>query len=298
VTVLDEAYERLNGAWLENERGFVNHGPMACEALCVMGLDTEIAAWADRSARPRRSNARASHGLITEWEGSLGQSHLLDEWVGHFAHHIKEFGWRDTVAIWVPRLMPSMAAKLFHALIRTAHATRAIDAVDSQPRREELAFALGYWASRFEYGRSASSPVVPGPVGDLERENNVGDVQNRIAEIANRAAHRFVARPDVFTLHGVTGAMAVHLLAAHIPVAAARLSVDQLEGTHRTLFGDSARVATTEPRGFDRPTLAIKAVHTRDVHAVKLTEAAFRGFDATGDPIFWSAAELVSRTST
>jgi hypothetical protein len=33
MTVLDEAYERLQDAWLEDQRGFVNHGPMSCEAL-------------------------------------------------------------------------------------------------------------------------------------------------------------------------------------------------------------------------------------------------------------------------
>ena len=30
-------------------------------------------------------------------------------------------------------------------------------------------------------------------------------------------ARRYLARPDIFHLHGVTGAMAVEILAAHIP---------------------------------------------------------------------------------
>ena len=296
MTVLDEAYERLSSAWLENERGFVNHGPMACEALSVMGLDTEVVAWADRSAQPHRAgtNRAVGSGRITDWGQSLGNFAMLEEWVGHFDRSIRESGWRDTVAVWVPRLMPSMSTKLFHAMIRTAHATRSIDTVETEPRRRELAFSLGYWAARFESRPGASSPGVPGHGARLTQEITGEDVQRQLAGIATGAARRFVSRPDIFTLHGVTGAMAVHLLAPHVPVAAARASVHQLEDAHLSLFGDAVPTVTREARGVDRATLAARAADTGDVHAVKLTEAAFRALDATGDPIFVTAAEIAA----
>lgn len=83
MTVLDEAYQRLSGAWLENQHGFVNHGPMVCAALYTLGLDDQVVAWADRSSRPQRevTGRRAGGGRITEWRsrarllvGVLGRS--------------------------------------------------------------------------------------------------------------------------------------------------------------------------------------------------------------------------------
>jgi hypothetical protein len=49
--------------------------------------------------------------------------------------------------------MPALRTALFHGAIRTAHAVRAIDAVDTPPRRGALARALGYWAARLRCRR-------------------------------------------------------------------------------------------------------------------------------------------------
>jgi hypothetical protein len=299
MTVLDAAYERLKDAWVEDRRGFVNHGPMACEALFAMGLDEEVVAWANRSAQPHRARTdhRSRGGVITAWQDHLGQFFLLDEWITHFEHTIDEVGWRDTVATWAPRLMPSLETKLFHALIRTAHATRAVENADTSPRRHELAVALGYWASRYGDGRRMIPPAVTTP--HLETDLGVDEIRTEIAELAAGAAHRFVASPDVFTLHGVTGAMAVHLLAGHVPAPAAKAALARLESAHRDLFGSNVLghkvvAPAADHQGIDRTTVATHAAHTGDVHAVKLAEAALRGLDATGDPVFAAAAEVVT----
>ncbi|HEX4865749.1 MAG TPA: hypothetical protein VFV02_16895, partial [Acidimicrobiales bacterium] len=225
MTVLDEAYERLSGAWLENQQGFVNHGPMVCEALYVMGLEEEVVAWADRSARPQRhiSDRPSGGGRITDWQESLGKFSMLDDWVDHFELSIAEAGWRDTLATWVPRLMPSMGTLLFHSLIRTAHATRAIASAETEPRSQELAFSLGYWAARYGYGRTVL-PVTEAAQNDPETEP-LDAVRAALGELASKAARRYVSHPDIFTLHGVTGAMAVHLLAPHVDLKDARASV-------------------------------------------------------------------------
>jgi hypothetical protein len=299
MTVLDEAYERLKTAWLEDQRGFVNHGPMACEALFAMGLDEEVVAWAYRSAQPHRARTghRGRGGVITAWQDHLGQFFLLDEWITHFEHTIDEVGWRDTVATWAPRLMPSVETKLFHALIRTAHATRAVENADTSPRRHELAVALGYWAARYGDGRR----MTPTEVTTRNQETDLGvdEILKEIADLAARAAHRFVASPDVFTLHGVTGAMAVHLLAGHIPAPAAQAAFTRVESAHQDLFGSKVvgsqvEAPVADHKEIDRTTVATRAAHTGDVHAVKLTEAALRGLDATGDPVFAAAAETVT----
>ena len=88
------------------------------------------------------------------WQQALGDYHRLPEWIGYFTQAIGDDGWPAVVATWVPRLMPVLRTALFHGAIRTAHAVRAIDAVDTPPlRRGELARALGYWAARYREGQ-------------------------------------------------------------------------------------------------------------------------------------------------
>jgi hypothetical protein len=43
VAVLDEAFDRVSTLDYEVPNRFVNHAPMACEALAVLGLDAESA---------------------------------------------------------------------------------------------------------------------------------------------------------------------------------------------------------------------------------------------------------------
>lgn len=298
MTVLDEAYERLSDAWLENQQGFVNHGPMVCEALYTLGLEDQVVAWADRSSRPQRDLTvrRPGRSRITEWPESLGTFSLLDDWVDHFELAIAGEGWRETVATWAPRLMPSMGTLLFHSLIRTAHITRAIACGETEPRAHELAFSLGYWAARYGHGRQAL-PVIAPPESDLEAQP-IETIRAEIGDLAAKAAHRFVAHPDIFTLHGVTGAMAVHLLAEHVSVMDAQSSVAQLATVHQAFFGDQLTETIAQPRGFDRVTLALNSARTGNVHAVKLTEAALRGFDSTEEPVFRVAAELAAEVAS
>src|SRR4029077_4496118 len=47
---LDEAYEELAHAAAELPNGFVNHGPMACEALVALGYEDRAPEWAHRYA--------------------------------------------------------------------------------------------------------------------------------------------------------------------------------------------------------------------------------------------------------
>lgn len=296
VSTLDEAYERLATAWLENSIGFVNHDPMACEALSALGLDDQIVPWAARNARSLRSEFEPSPGAarLTETNGraALGDFTRLNDWMSYFQSAISDSGWKETVATWVPRLMPAMGSMLFHGLIRTAHATRAIAAADSEPRRGELARALGYWAARYGHGRRIALPVVQPATPD--DQPSLSAVRKDIGRAAADGARHYVSHPNAFTLHSVTGAMAVHLLTGHIPIAAASSAVRQLRETHRALLGDAIPAVTREPRYVQRHALALLAAETGDEHAVKLTEAAFRGLDATGDPVFAVAAELAT----
>src|SRR5437763_1590122 len=145
---LDEAFERMARSGFELPNGFVNHGPMACEALAALGCDEDIDGWARRVARSAGAAVDSKAPVDFEWREALGDYRLLPQWIGHFERAVADDGWPAVVEVWVPRLMPALAVALFHGAIRVAHAVRAIDAVDTPARRAELARALGYWAAR------------------------------------------------------------------------------------------------------------------------------------------------------
>jgi hypothetical protein len=282
---LDEAFERMAGSDFELANGFVNHGPMACEALAALGHEDRIDGWARWFAEmvgegptPRDPVGPGAFA----WNDALGDYQRLPEWIGFFERVVADDGWSSAVEIWVPRLVPGMVTALFHGLIRTAHAVRAIDAVDTEPRRAELARALGYWAARFRPGQAPT---------DLEP---AVDPARGITAAAARGARRYVDHPSIFYLHGVTGAMAVSLLLDHLPPAAGRAALAQVQAEHGTLYRGPDPSAPVDRSGSWAEEMALTATDSRDAHQVKLVEACRRGFEATGDAWFVAAGRRVT----
>jgi len=71
----DEALELLRGTGSEVAGGVApNHGPMAAEALVVLGRDDIVVAWADRYRR-KLNAMRPSRSPITtkDWDKRLGR---------------------------------------------------------------------------------------------------------------------------------------------------------------------------------------------------------------------------------
>jgi hypothetical protein len=178
--------------------------------------------------------------------------------------------------------MPALRTALFHGAIRTARAVRAIGAVDTPPRRGELARALGYWAARYRAGPPAG-PLAP-----------AGDLRMAVVEAAAGGARRYLARPGIFHLHGVTGAMAVEILAARIPATDGAAALAQVLAGHAALYAATEPVTRPHPARPPASELAGAAVRSLDPHQVKLVEACRRGHAATGDPAFAAAAETVT----
>jgi hypothetical protein len=217
-----------------------------------------------------------------EWRQALGDYHRLPEWIGYFMQAIDDGGWAAVATTWVPRLMPALRTALFHGAIRTAHAVRAIDAVDTPPRREELARALGYWAARYREGQPAS-PLPP-----------AGDLRMAVVRAAADGARRYLARPNILHLHGVTGAMAVEILATHIPATDGAAALAHVYAEHAALYAATEPVTQPHPASPPGSELTMAAVRSLDPHQVKLVEACQRGHAATGDPAFAGAAETVT----
>jgi hypothetical protein len=279
---LDEAFERMAAASFELPNGFVNHGAMACEALAVLDCSDDIDSWARRFAGAGGAKVEPVAAASFEWRQALGAYQRLPEWIGYFERAIDDDGWASVVETWVPRLMPALRTALFHGAIRTAHAVRAIDAVDSPPRRGELARALGYWAARYRAGQPA------GP------QDPADDPRDAVIQAAADGARHYLARPNILHLHGVTGAMAVEILVGHIPAAAAAPALAQVHAEHAALYAGVEPVDDPRPAGPPGGELTLAAVRSLDPHQVKLVEACRRGLAATGDPAFAAAAETVT----
>ena len=228
-TTLDEAFDRMARTDFELPNGFVNHGPMACEALDALGIP-----------RPHRRRARRF-----AWSVSEGPGPAAPQWAGGVGmdrgsrrlpppsrvDRVLQWGDRRrgileaVVGRWVPRLMPALSTALFHATIRTAQAVRAVDAADTPSRRAELARSLGYWAARFDEGQPAAEPV-SGEATD-----------GAVLAAAALGSRHYLARPNIYNLHGVTGAMAVDLLLPHIGPEDGADAVGQVRAEHAAMFG-------------------------------------------------------------
>jgi hypothetical protein len=284
-TILDEAFERMAASSaFELPNGFVNHGPMGCEALAALGLGDQIDAWARRFERVPGPAVRPVPAPELDWKEALGDYRLLPEWIGHFQAEIDEDGGPQVISVWLPRLLPALSAKLFHGIIHVGHALRALKGADTPARRTELARALGYWAARYQPGQ---------PRGDGESAP-VDDLRSAVVAAAAYAARRYLAAPSILYLHGITGAMAVELILDHLPTAAGEAALGQVTAEHAALFAGIDPVKKVDVIGVPEVELSQAAANSRDVHQVKLVEACRRALAISGDPVFVAAAETVT----
>jgi hypothetical protein len=258
---------------------------MACEALATLGYQDRIGEWVysfEGAMGQAVTPVAPRWGPAWDWRDIAGDYRRLPEWMGFFAHCVDEDGWQAVVTDWVPRFMPALSSALYHGVIRTAHAVRAIGNVDSPSRRAELARALGNWATWYHPG----SPPGPAPAGD--------DPEAAAVAAAATGARAYTATPSIFYLHGVTGAMAVALLASHLARPDGAAAVAQLYGDHQQFYGEQPRAASSGPSpGWD-PDVGDQAAVSHDAHQIKLVEACQRGFTASGDPAFAQAAWTVT----
>ncbi len=156
--VLDRALVRVSDLEFAPPQHFVNHGPMAIEALSVLGFDPLLDRWARRfedSLVRGAEPAEPSWPTGFRWEDAVGESRLLPEWLGYFGQLVESEGWRAVVGDWVPRFMTGLQAALFHGVIRTAHAVRSIDTTDTPARRAPS------WFGRSPAGRPGTGQDSP-----------------------------------------------------------------------------------------------------------------------------------------
>lgn len=285
---LDGALARVSALEHPPPARFVSHAPMACEALDALGLGDAIEQWVPRFEGVLVVGAAAAEpGEVggDGWAGQLGDRRLLPEWLGYFDRALADEGWPTLVRTWVPRLVPGLSSALFHGVIRTAHAVRAVAAADTPPRQGELARALASWATWWHPGEPATERPASDPAAAV------------LAAAASGARH-YAVEPTIVHLHGVTGAMALHLLLDRLDEASAAEAAARLDAEHRALYGRPAAADVRVDRAQDSAVDAAvdAAARSGDPHQVKLVEACRRGFRLTGQGTFVAAAATVTGT--
>jgi Questin oxidase-like len=149
--VMDEVLGLLAETGPEYGGGLSNHGPMAAEALLVLGRPESAIPWVESYRRRLREHPEGRAPIAHEdWREALGDYGRVGDWVLFFERELAESPWQGVLGRWSARLAPGMSAAAFHGLIRTAHAARSLSAGETAPRRRELAEGLGYWAARHQ----------------------------------------------------------------------------------------------------------------------------------------------------
>ncbi len=150
MTDLDEALERFALTDFEYAGGLANHGPMAAEALTVLGHGALTQGWVDVYAPRLAARKRGTPIAASEQPEALGRPERLPDWAATFEAELAQLGWRELADVWLQRLLPGAFAGAGHGLLRVAHALRALAAEDTAPRRRELALGLAYWPGRLQ----------------------------------------------------------------------------------------------------------------------------------------------------
>lgn len=276
--VLDKVYADFAGSDpFQPFTGFIDHTVMGAEALVGLGLGDKVEGWLAQS-RPRPFRAPAAGiDIENDWQQALGRRETYGDWIAYFDRVLAEQPHAGVLAVWVPRFAHDPGSLLFHGLIRAGHATRALEQRDTPARRGELARALSLWA----IGVRAAPSETPSNGAEFET----------MLDYARRGAGAYLRSPSIVTLHYVTGPMGYMLLGKHLGGAAHRIAAAGFARTHSRLHGADGAAVGPAPV-FERAQIEALA-RQADVHAIKLTEAAFRAYEATGDSVFLRAVAQV-----
>lgn len=259
---MEAVHARFAGSNPDLANGFAEHAPMGAEAMLAMGVDPgSVLRWSERhepEPADRGSPVRVAYENVrAELDGEE---------------------WRYLAALHIDRNVGGLDARLFHGLIRTAHAVRALEHHDNQAGRAELATGLAAW-SIWGVDRSTDEPHEVG-----------GDPMEVVLDAALRGAAAFVQKPSIVTIHAVTAPMAFLLVADLVDAAAHRRAAAVFTRTHRNYPAPPTDLASI-PRPGTEELAGVLAQW--DAHPAKLVEAALRGHDRTGQVTFLHAARAM-----
>jgi hypothetical protein len=314
TTAFDELLAAHAEVLPERAGAGANHYPMAAEALASLGHAGSIA-WAWRAGAAGYAGELPRLAPIEDAASALGEWDRYGDWLDTFRSELARGPWRDVLARWVPTLTPGVSAALFHGLIRSAHAVRALRERETPERRAELAVGLAYWAARFAPlavapdARALSTPLaalaprwvderddVPfeGVHARLEREPlaprvSVQDVERpalAVLECTAREAAELLLemlvaeRHRIWLLHGVTGPAAAALIVPELPARDADVLAAFTRQAVAALWIAFGAPCTPRAHLRDAPApwseFVERAAASGSVHTIKLVEALAR----------------------
>ncbi len=147
---MEDALALLAKTGPEYQGRLANHGPMAAEALVRLERPEAVVPWVESYRKRLREHPAGSRPIDpAAWREALGEGARVGDWIAFFERRLDGQLWPAVVGEWVPRLSPGIIAAAFHGVIRTAHAVRSLETVETPARRRELAEGLGYWAATY-----------------------------------------------------------------------------------------------------------------------------------------------------
>ncbi|MEZ5408266.1 MAG: hypothetical protein R2761_09585 [Acidimicrobiales bacterium] len=250
----------------ELPNGFAEHTPMGADALLALGLDpAAVLAW---TARHEPTPVGPGAPITVRRLAILAD--------------LERLPWDEVLRRNLEGLASHVGAHLFHGLIRTAHAVRCLRAGGDDPAAlGELATALAAW--------HIWAGTADGPAGDSSGPTTAAP-RETILDAARRGAGACAAKPSIVTIHAVTAPMAFLLVADLVDTATFGAAAVAFGHTHARYPAPPASDRTARP-GADH--LATLLDHW-DAHPAKLSEAALRGFDTTGDGVFLDAMAAIT----
>ncbi len=262
---MDEVLEILSDTDPEyGDNALANHGPMAAEALVVMGRSDVVMPWAEAYKSRLQEPPQARDAISRDdWRESLGDTSRIADWIVFFDRELAEAPWAEVLGRWVPRLAPAVVAAGTHGLIRTAHAVRSLADSETPQRVHELAEGLGFWAARYKLlpgtpsgGNAGHTPGealahvqrINGPdvelrgggvahqlsgldhepsfTGAIDLADTSGDLSRLISDLTETFAGLYLTndRGLVAFVHGVTAPSALRHLVPYISETEARVA--------------------------------------------------------------------------
>jgi hypothetical protein len=306
-----------------------NHLPMVLVALHRMGAsDERLEAYCQIYHEQNglvpvpEPISRITRG---NWRESLSQREREADYRAFFAGEVAGLGATPAVLLYLPQLMPGMAASATHAFMRMAYATMS----DSD---EETGVALAYWAATylslgpargtapstddpaevlaFMYGPEAFRHVAPERdllwhfMREVSEKPEFAPVVDMLAtgpetrdRIARCSIALYAGTRDFCALHAVTGAHWLRLLAPRTPDAATPLRYFwQAIASLVPKIGFPAFPSADELETWRRarlpdwPDIYREAIARDDEHDLSLTFSAGEEFKHYGDRLYQYAA--------
>lgn len=264
TATIDDALALLEGTGPEFAGGLSNHGPMAAEALCVLGRDDALLPWVEKYRTRLQEHPDERNRISRDnWREALGDGARIGDWIAFFGRELSERPWPDVLDEWIAVLAPGIIASATHGVIRTGHAARSLAGGETPLRRHELAEGLGYWAARYALLPGTPSPstqaLLPSQAvarlellpedrrvmrntitnglsplrefapfaGAIDLVDSTGDGSAFLSDLTETFARVYLANHKlvIHFIHAVTGPSAVRLLAPYLSDDTAALAL-------------------------------------------------------------------------